>query len=77
MTSPKGRHAVYVGTIPKDWRPESVIEVPEHLNDLDLLEGGLTLCQATRLVCDHNKLQLLRSIPGNRWAILILGVTRP
>lgn len=68
---PKGRHAVYVGTIPTDFWPQSTVDVPNRLENVDLLKSALMLSQASALVRDHNGIQLARAIPGGRWAFVL------
>ena len=54
----KGRHAVYLGKLPTDYRPESPIDLPDRLSTLEVLEANLTMCQAIALTRFHNREQL-------------------
>ena len=65
----KGRHAVYLGKLPTDYRPESPIDLPDRLSTLEVLEANLTMCQAIALTRHHNREQLAAGIPDSRWAV--------
>ena len=69
-TRHKGRHAVFVGKLPADYRPESPIDLPDRLSTLEVLEGNLTMCQAIALVRFHNREQLAAGIPDCQWAVM-------
>jgi len=69
-SSPRGRHAVYVGRLPEDLRPGTCIELPERLSDVRVLESRLTLCQAVAVLRHHNREQLTAENPNRQWAIL-------
>lgn len=71
MNRPKGRHAVFVGEIPDNYWPFSVMDVPDRLQNVEILRRRLTLSQASRLVRDHNQVQKARAIPDGRWAFLV------
>lgn len=69
-TCPKGRHAVFVGEIPRDFWPETIHHLPDRLQNVKLLERDLTLCEAVLLMRSHNSTQLARAIPGELWAFI-------
>lgn len=78
---PKGRHAVYVGEIPdcsdeplKFWWPQSIVDLPDRLANVNVHESDLTLCEAAMLVRDYNRGQLARAIPEGLWAFLVFRV---
>jgi hypothetical protein len=61
---------VYTGRLSADTTPQSPIELPDRLDDVLLVEGGLTLSEGIATLRFHNREQLSRGIPDGRWAML-------
>ena len=66
----KGKQAVYIGTVPPDWKPCSFGSVPPSFTDVELFEKNLQMWQATGYARTFNKSQLQNRLPGRKWAIV-------
>ena len=70
MSSRSGKQAVYIGTVPTDWKPCSFWSVPPSFDAVELYEKNLQMWQATGFARTFNKRQLQNRMPDRKWAFV-------
>jgi len=66
----RGRQAVYLVTVPGDWKPSSPWSVPPSFASGELYAGNLPMYQAQGFARTFNKRQIQARMPDGKWAIV-------
>lgn len=70
--TPRGRHAIYVGTPPEGFQPASAADCPLAFHGpVSLLSTRHSLQGAARLAHRHNREQVLSGRPVEKWAFVV------
>jgi len=66
----RGRQAVYLVTVPADWKPSSPWSVPPSFENGEVYAKNLPMYQAQGFARTFNKRQIEDRMPGRKWAVV-------